>query len=93
MGNSTHGRKLLPVPTSLEDGFRARGFRPVEPILPGTHRWTHPKHRGTTVTFVPSTIPGDTSVTASFDFLDGGPRRLDVDALLTLFDVMMGVRR
>lgn len=93
MGNSTRGRKLLPVTPGLETGLRGRGFRPVEPVLPNTHRWTHPKQRGTTITFVPSTIPGDVAVTVTFDFLDGGPRRLEPDALLTLLDVMMGVRR
>ncbi len=91
MGNSTHGRKLLPVPTSLEDGLRARGFRPVESPINGTHRWTHPTHRNTTHTFVPSSIPGDTDVVVTFDFMRATPpRRLDPDALLAALDIMMG---
>lgn len=93
MGNSTHGRKLLPVPPSLDDGLRARGLRPVVPVIPDTHRWTHPRVRSSTLTFVPSTIPGEAAVTVTFDFLGGGPRRLDVDALLALLDVMMGTKR
>ncbi len=93
MGNSTHGRKLLPVPPSLEDGLRARGLRPVMPVIPDTHRWTLPSVRSTTMTFVASTIPGDPSVTVTFDFLGGKPRRMSIDALLAWVDVMTGGRR
>ena len=94
---STHGRKALPLPQSLEQGLRELGFRQMTDTPPGEPAsFRHPTHRRLWVSVSASNIPGEPYVVARWG--DGDQRwmlRLHVDQLLrelgTMVDQARGV--
>jgi hypothetical protein len=79
---STHGRKRLPLPLSLQDGLRERGYREMSNVGESSPWfWRHPKWPALFVSATASNIPGDAYVIARWHD-SGRVQRIQVDVLL-----------